>query len=81
MNYHKNVIPKGKLGEFSKIREEYKELKDAFEQNDPILQLCELTDLIGAIEHYAMAKYNISLNELIAFNEKTQKYKKLKNNK
>jgi hypothetical protein len=75
MGYHRKEITKGILGEFSKIKEEFDELEDAFEQEDPILQLCELTDLIGAIEHYALNKHNITLKELIMFSKKTQSYK------
>ena len=73
MGYHKRVIEKGKLGNFSKIREEYEELLDAFEQKDKILQLCEMSDLIGAIEAYASEKFNISLEDIISFSEKTKK--------
>lgn len=72
MGYHKIKIKKGVFGEFSKIQEEFEELKDGFEQNDKILQLVELTDLIGAIEGYSMSKFNISLQELINFSKKTQ---------
>lgn len=65
MGYHKIKIPKGKLGEFSKITEEYMELFDAHEQDVHILELCELCDLIGAIELYSKEKFNISLEDLI----------------
>ena len=64
MSYHKTAIPKGKLGEFSKIEEEYLELKDAFQQEHPILIQCELADLIGAIEAYGL-KWNLSLDDII----------------
>lgn len=73
MGYHKKIIKKGKLGEFSKIIEEYEELLDSFEQNDKILQLCELTDLLGAIEEYTILKFNITLDDLIKFSDKTKK--------
>lgn len=72
MGYHKKEIKKGTLGEFSKIIEEFEELSDAFEQNDKILQLCELSDIIGAIESYAISKFNISLDDLIEFSNKTK---------
>lgn len=72
MGYHKKEIKKGVLGEYSKIKEEFKELTDAFEQNDKILQLCELTDLIGAIEEFSLNKFNISLQDLINFSNKTK---------
>lgn len=65
MGYHKNKIEKGEVGKFSKIKEEYQELEDAYEQSNPVLELCELTDLIGAIEAYSLNKYNIKLEDLI----------------
>jgi hypothetical protein len=71
MGYHKTEIKKGKYGEFSKIKEEYQELEDAYEQNDGILQLCELSDLIGAIEGY-VRKWNMSLQDVVDFSNKTQ---------
>ncbi len=72
MGYHKTIIKKGVLGEFSKIKEEFDELTDAFEQGDKILQLCELSDLLGAIEEYSESKLNMSLNDLIKFSDKTK---------
>jgi len=71
MAYHKREIKKGVLGEFSKIREEFEELEDAWEQDDKILQLCELTDLIGAIECYTQ-KWNITIQDLTNFSNKTK---------
>ena len=70
--YHTHKIDKGVLGEFSKIEEEFEELKDAYQQNDPIMVLCECSDLIGAIKHYDKKKANISLEDLIKFNNKTE---------
>jgi len=72
MGYHNREIKKGVLGEFSKIQEEFDELSDAIEQNDKVLQLCELTDLIGAIEEYSLGKFNITLDDLITFSNKTK---------
>lgn len=72
MGYHKKEITKGVLGEFSKITEEYDELLDAFEQDDNILQLCEMSDLIGAIEEYILNKFNLTLTDLINFSDKTK---------
>ena len=34
--------------------------------------LCECSDLIGAIKHYVKKKANISLEDLIKFNNKTE---------
>ena len=50
MGYHTKEIPKGELGQFSKIKEEFLEFEDAVNQGDLILQFCELSDMIGAIE-------------------------------
>jgi hypothetical protein len=72
MGYHNKKIEKGILGEFSKITEEYQELEDAFEQSDKILQCCELSDLIGAIEEYSLKNLKITLQELITFSNKTK---------
>ena len=67
MGYHKKEISEGIVGEFSKIQEEFEELIDAHEQNDKILQMCEMSDLIGAIEEYSLNKFNITLQDLIDF--------------
>jgi len=71
MAYHKNKISKGELGEYSKIKEEFQELTDAVEQDSHVLILCELSDLIGAIELYA-SKWNITLDQLIDMKNKTK---------
>ena len=72
MGYHINTnIPKGQIGEFSKITEEYHELNDAYLQDDKILQICELTDLIGAIEEY-IKKFNLTIDDLKKFSDKTK---------
>lgn len=71
MAYHKIKISKGKLGEFSKIKEEFQELQDAHKQNDKILILCELSDIIGSIEEY-LKKYNMELKDLKKFSDKTK---------
>ena len=71
MGYHVRKIEKGTLGEFSKIKEEFDELQDAVEQGDKVLTVCELTDLVGAIEEYAK-KFNLSLVDLVKFSNKTK---------
>lgn len=72
MGYHKRNIPKGELGEFSKIREEFEELNDAVIQGSPILELCECADLIGAIEAY-VERYNVSIQDVIHMMNLTKK--------
>lgn len=71
MGYHIKEIEKGILGEFSKIKEEFQELEDAIEQEDSILTLCELSDMIGAIEEY-LKRWNMDLNTLKKFSDKTK---------
>ena len=66
--YHLTEIPKGVLGEVSKIEEEFLELKDACSQNNKVLEICELCDLVGAIESYAQ-KYNLTLTDLVKMKE------------
>lgn len=50
--YHITPIEKGELGEISKIQEEVDELCDAHEQQSKIMELVELSDLVGAIRLY-----------------------------
>ncbi len=71
MGYHMTKIPRGKYGEFSKIEEEFLELKDAEDQDNPIMILCEMSDLIGAMEAYAK-KWNITLGEILLMKNATQ---------
>ncbi len=72
MGYHTREIPKGKVGHFSKIEEEFLELKDGWEQDDLILQLCELSDLYGAIEEYLWYKFDMEMEDLKKFSDKTK---------
>ena len=72
MGYHKIKIEKGELGEFSKINEEFEELKDAYNQENIVLQICEFCDILGAIEAY-LHRYNIGLADLIKMKELTKK--------
>lgn len=73
MGYHNKEIPKGTLGEFSKIREEFMEAEDAIEQDNSIMLLVELSDLIGAIESYCEKNHKITLENLITMNKATKK--------
>jgi NTP pyrophosphatase (non-canonical NTP hydrolase) len=72
MGYHLKKIPKGELGQASKITEEYLEFIDALEQGNTVMELLELSDLLGAIESYTRAQANISLEELIKMTRATQ---------
>jgi hypothetical protein len=72
MGYHLKDIPKGKLGEFSKIVEEFEELREAQGRAGcEVLEICELCDLVGAIEAYAK-RWNLSLEQLIKMKELTK---------
>lgn len=72
MGYHKRKIEKGTIGDFSKVQEEFVELLDAIEQEDKVLQICELTDLIGAIELFSTNTFNLTLEDLKKFSDKTK---------
>jgi phosphoribosyl-ATP pyrophosphohydrolase len=71
MGYHKRKIKKGVIGEYSKIREEFGELADAEKQQCKGLIICELCDLVGAIEEY-IKKYNLTLEDLKQFSDLTK---------
>lgn len=77
MGYHQSNIEKGVLGEFSKIREEFEEAKDAHDQNAKIMLLCELSDMIGAIELYLNKNFEgVTIADLIQMsNLTTQAFK------
>lgn len=63
--YHLSNIPKGILGESSKITEEVLELQDAEKQKCTVMILIELSDLIGAIEEYVKKQnLRITLDDL-----------------
>lgn len=72
--YHIKNINKGVLGEISKIQEELDELKDSKEQGSKIMELVELSDLIGAIEFY-LEKYHegININDLKKMSDITKR--------
>lgn len=50
--YHTTEIPKGEVGEFSKIKEEVLELEDALAQGNKIMALNELADIYLAMEMF-----------------------------
>lgn len=72
LGYHIKAIPKGVLGEASKIVEEAQELQDAVDQNVQIMALVELSDLVGAISAY-LAKHHPSTtwSDLFAMSQVT----------
>lgn len=70
--YHTREIPKGKIGQSSKIREELEELEDAVDQGCKILVACELSDLYGALEEMAR-KWSFTMNDLKAMSDLTKR--------
>ena len=70
--YHLRHIPKGILGQPSKIREELEELEDAAIQGNRILQLVELSDIIGAVRHFAET-LGTTLEECVAMADATER--------
>lgn len=63
--YHLDVIPKGELGQASKIAEEAAEFADAIKQGATIMALLELADLIGAVEAYLTLHHpELSMDDL-----------------
>lgn len=73
MAYHKTRIPKGVIGEHSKITEECLEFMDAVNQDNQVLVLCELADLVGAVQAF-LAKHHptITLSDLETMAEATK---------
>jgi hypothetical protein len=70
--YHLNDIPKGELGKWSKITEEWAEFEDAKQQGSKILMLVELADVFGAIKAFHKA-YSNSGDAIIAVNQELRK--------
>lgn len=50
--YHLVAIPRGVLGELSKVREELDELEDAMAQGSRIMAAVELSDMVGALQAF-----------------------------
>ena len=71
MGYHKIKIKKCVLGKFSKIKEEFEELQDAHKQQNKVLEICELCDMIGAIEAYSQS-FGLELKDLIQMKDATK---------
>lgn len=71
--YHTVEIPKGVVGEFSKIKEECFELENAIDQDSIVMELVELSDLYGAIEMYIAKKHRLPMSELKKFSDITRR--------
>lgn len=72
--YHLVEIPRGELGEISKIQEELLELQDAMVQGSKIMAAVELADMLGAIQAF-MAKHlpGTTLTDLQTFSSITRR--------
>lgn len=63
--YHIDDIPKGELGQATKILEEVLEFMDAHKQGVAIMELVELSDLVGAVEAFLKEKHpSISFHDV-----------------
>lgn len=71
--YHTTEIRKGVIGDFSKVEEEWQEVLDARKQDSKVMELVELSDMIGAIDLYLKNKFNMSVLDLTSFSEITQR--------
>jgi hypothetical protein len=72
--YHLDLIPRGTLGEPSKILEEVLEFLDAHRQRVKVMELVELSDLMGAVKAY-LAKHapDHDLDDLLSMSEVTER--------
>lgn len=74
VGYHIDNIMPGIYGEINKIEEEVNELKDARSQGCKIMELVELSDIIGAIEGYLeKAHPAITIYDLITMSKITRR--------
>ncbi len=69
VGYHKRPF-----GSWSKVKEEFEECEDAYQQAIDIMLLVELSDLIGAIEAFLEKVYagSITLAQVIEMKDATK---------
>lgn len=48
--YHSYIIKKGSYGDSSKVLEELREFEESLLSENPLMALCELSDLLGSVE-------------------------------
>ncbi|KWA84197.1 hypothetical protein WL29_22820 [Burkholderia ubonensis] len=72
--YHLVAIPKGELGELSKIQEELDELRDAMAQGSRVMAAVELSDMMGAVQAF-MDRHlpGMTLEDLVTFSTITKR--------
>jgi hypothetical protein len=71
--YHLRRIPKGELGELSKVEEELLELKDALAQGVRIMALVELADIYGALKAYVEKQFGLTVDDLARMSAVTER--------
>lgn len=72
--YHLVAIPRGQLGELSKIREELDELEDAMAQGSRVMAAVELSDLMGAVEAFMVRHLpGLTIQDLLTFSAITKR--------
>ena len=74
MGYHLRKTFKGQFGEISKIEEELDELKEALEQENKIMAMCELSDVYGALKGYLEKHFpSVTMDDLKTMAEATER--------
>lgn len=72
--YHLREIEKQPYGSIEKIQEEVQELFDAVEQDCRVMQLVELSDIIGAVEGVLETEFpDMTLQDLIRMSNITKR--------
>jgi hypothetical protein len=73
--YHLTNIPKGILGDWSKVEEEYAECIDSMKQKNKLMALVEISDLLGALDAYVRKQSNesLTLDDILKMTEATKK--------
>lgn len=72
--YHITPIPKGVIGEVTKILEESLELLDAVDQKCTIMQLVEASDIYGALESFVEQKHSgVSMGDIVKMSNITKR--------
>lgn len=74
LGYHTSVIPRGVLGEWSKVKEEFLEVEDARLQGNKVMELVELADMVCALGHYLDKHYKgVTVEDLVTQAEATNR--------
>lgn len=73
--YHLSAIPKGTLGDWSKVEEEFAECADAITQKNKVMTLVEISDLLGALDAYVRKQHKetLTLSDVLKMTEATKR--------